>query len=386
MALNILVLFQPKFRIFCTLVFTCIIFILILVYFNLLEINIDPNSDAIEISDGTCKSYSENSEIDISTLDCINPKQFSIHSIRRNHKSTIVTLFTSLKLDETSAENTASFKRVLNNWGSLRPWVRPVLFEIFPNSTLSKQKLSNMAKLGWNIEMPPRLIKNSKHYVLRDMFTTLSDQLHYHTPFVGYAKPGILFDYSIVETLMYVSRIPRDKLDGRGLLLIGRNSEAKATEVPQFYGNVTFVSKLYQESSLSEPSDINYLISTRNEFPWQQVPDFVVGQTGFEKWAAWTAAKLNITVIDVTLSLHSVKQLSERSTYLKRKSISSVCVRNEISQKLKRMVQAQTACAPYFTKNVNGVLKIFKRRNQLRECKTQTNGAGNHLVDKNTFC
>lgn len=399
---SIATIFKPKFRLFFCLVCCCSVMLYTLLSSRLLDIHIDPNSDALEINDGMCRTYDsddmmeEEKKVDLSS--CINPRQFSFDAIHNNHRLPIVTLFTSLNTDIFRKVRFDAFKSVVYNWRSIQPWVNAVLFDESQGKKMPLDDLNVLRNSSWNVEVPP-VTSTSGFFRMKDMFNFIKSKPSYHTTFIGYAKPGVLFDTGMIETLMYISKIPKGKLSGSGLLLIARSKNIQFHEAFNYsenLKNVTFVNTLYKNGSFGEVSDINFIITTRTGFPWNKIPDFMDGMTGFERWVTGRAIESNITVIDVTLSQHSVMLkfsehhlLPQVTTHYNNEANQELCVKKEFRSMVNETsLLGQTVCARYFIKRefLEDLLRVYKRRRVGVNCDGRKRDTGSLYSNQTVFC
>lgn len=109
----------------------------------------------------------------------------------------LLTIFTTIKETGDTPHHQLAFNIVMTNWPSFAPYVRPVVFLNFTNSSLA-----NEARLaGWDV-LPLEGANEAGTPFLKDMYRTAFDRCE--SVFYGFANADILFDDGLVRTLLEV--------------------------------------------------------------------------------------------------------------------------------------------------------------------------------------
>ena len=93
----------------------------------------------------------------------------------------------------------------------------------------------------------------------------------------------------------------------------GRFFPAKLTVVMQFAikGDETADALVHQMMPRAVPFQDDaqdFFIVSRNGFPWDSIPDFVIGRPGYDNWLVDYVYHNGIDSVDVTKTLHAIHQ------------------------------------------------------------------------------
>ena len=209
---------------------------------------------------------------------------------------TLITLFTTFQYYK---DKIAYYRNTIRIWGQLAPFVRPVLYyvhgEDLPRRVRPQARLVRvqMSEGEQGTDMP----------VLRSMFLH-AQTINETTPFYGYANGDILFDRDLVTTLEAVNRA-RNRF--KQIFVIGQRIDYNFKR-NQELRNLSTVSRLASAGKLHPSNAQDYFITTHSGFPWESIPDFVVGRVGYDNWLVATAINRNFSVIDVTATVTALHQ------------------------------------------------------------------------------
>ena len=222
-------------------------------------------------------------------------RNYSFVGTENSKKTPLLVLFTTMQLikgKEVIYENT------LRLWPNLKPAVLPVL--IVTNLSAEWQKKAK--DYGWEMF-------ESKHTfgslpVIRHMWLDMIDK--YQGTFYGYANADVLFDESLVLTLQMLLDKNIIKKDP---FVIGRRTNYKLGPNEHFYD---FKDLRYAMSKSSAKLFIkdaqDYFITTRNGYPWRDIPDFVIGRIGYDNWLVKHALMHYYYVVDATSTVTCLHQ------------------------------------------------------------------------------
>ena len=208
----------------------------------------------------------------------------------------VITLFTTFKNLESK---TVAYRNTIRNWGLLAPSVRPVLYYTFGEDYLTEFARMN----GWAVYRCPK-VSNSGVPVLRSMYLH-AQAINNTTPFYGYANSDILFDRKLVATLEVLKDLSGDR--SKHILVIGRRTNYRIRYNQEIY-DLASVSRYASAGSLFSNNAQDYFIYSHSGFPWESIPDFVVGRVGYDNWLVATAIRRNLTVVDATESVTALHQ------------------------------------------------------------------------------
>jgi hypothetical protein len=117
-------------------------------------------------------------------------------------------------------------------------------------------------------------------------------------PFYGFASDDVLFDSSLALTLTAIFE-QMTSLPFGPLLVIGLRTDFRTTDTRVRIDDVYWVEQLRRRSSMFRLDKLEYFFFTA-DFPRHLLDDLVVGRAGYVGYLVTMAARLNITVIDVT--------------------------------------------------------------------------------------
>ena len=222
----------------------------------------------------------------------------------------ILTMFTTFK---NSQPKTHIYKNTIRNWERLKPWVQPVLYYL-----PGEDSLLDFAKAhGWDVMEVPKLSK-AKVPVLRHMFLKAREK--YTTPFYCYTNGDILFDDGLIKTLKVLKPVTSKM---KQVLIVGRRTNYKVSpgQVIDSFDDIKASSK---KGQLFGTNAQDYFISTSRGYPWETIPDFVVGRVGYDNWLVVTAIVKKMVVIDTTKTVIALHQTGTDGNFAGKK-IYSLC-------------------------------------------------------------
>ncbi|KAK3092857.1 hypothetical protein FSP39_007986 [Pinctada imbricata] len=215
----------------------------------------------------------------------------------RHLDETILTLFTSWPSGERDKEGL--HQNTIINWSAFQPRINLVLFT---NDSRDEQFAKER---GWTVYTIVHHFAGGAP-VLRTMFETVMK--NFNSTFYGYANGDILFADNMIDTLSSIYTKFSAKED---IFITGRRynvdhvSPKEAASLP----NVHTVAKT--RGALFEIHSEDYFIASKS-FPWDTVPDLVVGRPAYDNWIVAHARCINATVIDTTDTLTAVHQTTEK--------------------------------------------------------------------------
>ena len=267
----------------------------------------------------------------------------------------LITLFTTFRNAEAKA---ATYRNTIRNWGLLAPYVRPVLYY-----TVGDDYLTEFARMhGWAVYECPRVGQRDVP-ILRSMFLH-AQSINKKTPFYGYANSDILFDRNLVSTL---EALKNDIDRFKQLLVIGRRVNYKFKQNHEIH-NLTSIYQYVRNGALFLTNAQDYFISTHSGYPWDSIPDFVVGRVGYDNWLVATAVRRNISVVDATLTLSALHQTGLDGNFAGRryKEASDRNVNYQFAGNHFDYSVGVTTCSHFVTQWVGSRVTILERPKRIR--------------------
>lgn len=185
--------------------------------------------------------------------------------------------------------------------------------------------------------------------MLRHMY--MAAQQHCDTVFYCYANSDILFDLSLINTL--TDAILPYLHQFNGLMLIGVRTNVPVP-VNQTISTFQEIQTLAKGGKLFGVNSQDYFVTTRDGFPWELVPDFVVGRAGYDNWLVAKALELQITTVDATSSILAFHQSDSEGNFAWKAHNSERHINFELAVEMDDYYKVgHTDCTPYVTKLCN---------------------------------
>ena len=223
-----------------------------------------------------------------------------------NHRSgtpndTLLTLFTSFK---NSSNRIFIQSNTVRNWALLKPQVQPVLFTTFEHGYL----VDLARQHGWDVHPVPRVKKHGTPHV-KDMF--FKAMMLYDSTFYGMSNGDILFTDGIIDTLQAAKR-KQGTL--KSTLVIGMRKN--------YHLNLANANPIYSKEDVGVYARKGYLFRHDAEdyflmtpgYPWNKVPDIVIGRPAYDNFLVGLAIKQNVSVIDATNTITALHLQSTNET------------------------------------------------------------------------
>lgn len=220
----------------------------------------------------------------------------------------LLILFTTYKEIKTIPHHQFAREVALANWPSFKPYIQPVVFLNFTNSSIAKR-----ARLaGWDV-LPLTRVNDAGTPFLKDMYRTVFDK--YQSMLYGFANGDILFDKGIIKTLRGIQQ-KMQTLDNN-VLLTGRRTNV----LVDLNGSVTakhfkpeLLQTLAQEKGRLIPAfAIDYFFFTKEgcSLNWSSLVDVVIGRPAYDSYLVGMALQQGVNVVDCTRTLLAV-HISQR--------------------------------------------------------------------------
>ncbi|KAK3085732.1 hypothetical protein FSP39_007925 [Pinctada imbricata] len=219
------------------------------------------------------------------------------YSLERNYSLPILTLFTTWASDPEKYE---CHNNTVLNWMSFYPIIQPVIF------TTEKNLTKEVTNKGW-LALPVRKAgRLNKLPVLRTMFSDVKKIVK--SKFYSYSNSDILFTGNLIHTLFTIMTYNFTSKDV--ILIIGQRTNIFNVTKQEASAWETIRTVAQSRGKIYLSWAIDYFISSDN-YPWDRIPDVVVGRPAFDNWIVWYTKKKNYTTIDATATLLAVHQTTK---------------------------------------------------------------------------
>ncbi|XP_071162482.1 uncharacterized protein [Mytilus edulis] len=205
----------------------------------------------------------------------------------------VLTLFTTW---EPSPEKSFVHNCTLRNWSSFIPKVNLVLFT--NNSNLKKEAL----QYGWSVL--PIIHHVEGVPVLKHMFQTVIST--FNSTYYGFSNSDILFVDNLLNSLHTVNREYKDK----NVFLTGRRTNIPHLSLKEVVSYDNIRKAASERGELFVVASEDYFITT-SRFPWNTIPDFVIGRPAYDNWLVGFARCHFYTVIDITSTVLACHQTTK---------------------------------------------------------------------------
>ena len=184
----------------------------------------------------------------------------------------------------------------VKNWLSLRPYLIPVVFT--NESTIANE----CRRQGFDV-LPVRVTAAGGIPVLKYMYEDTMNT--YSSSFYGYSNSDILFSETLIQTLSWILNTSINFTNP--IMIVG-----KRTNVSRLKLNDTLSWKKFHAVALCRGVVFagkaeDYFITSRS-YPWNDIPEVVIGRPAYDNWIVYNARKNNHTLIDATKTLLAVHQ------------------------------------------------------------------------------
>lgn len=206
----------------------------------------------------------------------------------------LLTIFTSFK---NATPRFQIHSNVLHNWAQFMPQIVPVLFDSKTDSELAKVALG----LGWMVLPVPRKNQQGTPY-LKEMYSTA--KIVSESVFYGFCNGDLLFDQGLVATLKSITSL-LDQL--HTTMIIGQRSNFYINNRELYSAtNISRIAK--KEGKLFRLDAQDYFFMAHNTYPWDRVPNVVIGRPAYDNFLVATAIAAGVSVVDATRTLLALHQ------------------------------------------------------------------------------
>ncbi|KAK3600955.1 hypothetical protein CHS0354_004164 [Potamilus streckersoni] len=288
-----------------------------------------------------------------------SPWKERIRELTKNQTKPLLTLFTSWTDDE---DKYLVHNLTTLNWLSLRPFVMPI---IFTNETALARVCESA---GW-VVLPLRVTAADGIPVLKYMYIDVMRR--FESNFYAYANSDILFTDTLVVTLTDIlktnSALPTSDVNNSTsqdcTLIVGRRTNVNNITMEEglSWSEITKVAK--ERGSLFQSNAEDYFI-TSSLYPWNDIPEIVIGRRAYDNWLVLNARKQKHQVIDATNTILAVHQTTKHGNYEGMAKKTTDYNHNLLVSLYKKIQYGWgfTECVEYQTTVTNGYISISSRK------------------------
>ncbi|KAK2145511.1 hypothetical protein LSH36_677g04013 [Paralvinella palmiformis] len=234
------------------------------------------------------------------------------------------------------------YKRTLTNWATLMPKLLPVLY-VPNNDWYTSMWRTEAVDRGWQVERAERLRQDMP--ILTDMLKqTLSQS---DTPFVGFANAHIVLDESLIKTLEFLLQLINVK--EWTILIVGNRRNIQINEYNLGSGdNLTRLALMKQKADFFDGKAADYFIISKKGLPWEEIPDFVIGKSDYDKWLMTMAQKWNAMAIDASLTIATLHQVGTDCSRKTKDKLNATDINYQLTKDFD-LSRGRLVCLPYYT-------------------------------------
>ncbi|XP_014771269.1 uncharacterized protein LOC106869864 [Octopus bimaculoides] len=191
----------------------------------------------------------------------------------------------------------------LNNWLSLGYDVRVILFL---NDSVNYSECSCPNCEIWSVpvagEVGVPILKHMFLYVLRNINST----------FYAYVNSDILFNSNLIPTLELIDQ----KIDysTSPVFIVGRRTNVMNLTEQEASSGSSIENAARHRGKIFRSDAEDYFFTTKN-YPWENIPELIVGSPAYDNWLVTYSLISRFVVIDVTNTVLAVHQTTKVGNY-----------------------------------------------------------------------
>ncbi|KAH3721824.1 uncharacterized protein LOC127855562 [Dreissena polymorpha] len=192
----------------------------------------------------------------------------------------------------------------LINWRSLHPYVIPVVFS-------NESSIINECNQASVITLPLSAVAAGGIPVLKYMYRDVMNL--FNTSFYAFSNGDILFTKELIHTLAQMIKSTTEDMR-KPILIVGRRTNVEHITIDEGsdWGNITRISK--SKGKLFTHVAEDYFITTQT-YPWNDVPEVVIGRRAYDNWLVYNSRKMKYNVIDATNTILAVHQTTQAGNF-----------------------------------------------------------------------
>ncbi len=214
-------------------------------------------------------------------------------------KNVLITMFTTF-INSTSKEYVQS--NTLMNWAQFQPKVRLILFSTFTTGPL----IDLATELGWIVQAVPKVNEFGTPY-LKEMYQAAMNMSQSY--FYGYINGDILFTETLINTLQVLAEDVSVSTYACSMVTgIRTNVNIDPNSKTPFYKFTDIAKTTTARGTLFEEYAQDYFMMSCDRFPWETLPDLVIGRPAYDNYLVAMATKYHVQLIDATRTILALHQ------------------------------------------------------------------------------
>lgn len=252
------------------------------------------------------------------------------------------------------------------NWPSLGGNVKAVLF------TNSPQLADEFKIACWDV-LPVEHVSESGTPILKFMYMAIAKR--YKASFIGYANSDILFTNGLTENLELLKN--NSMLNNTHTMATGRRTDVAnvSTDEAGSFKSLIHVSRKRGRLFRSDAED--YFFTDRS-YPWDVLPDLVIGRVAYDNFILLHARMLNFSTIDFSKTVSAIHQVVDKGhmeekwkTIENERNYNKILIKNNFRDV--NYYAGTTSCLRYETRRKTNVT-VLQRRQKLHKICLYTTG------------
>lgn len=254
------------------------------------------------------------------------------------------------------------YNNTKHNWPKLGRKMKAVLFTNDPDLE------SQFSIAGWDV-LPESNVSYYGTPILKSMY--LQIRKTYQASFIGFANADILFTNDLTDTLLAIKKNKTDETIN--LMATGRRTNVKNLTAEQA-STFEYLEDASKKGVLFRADAEDYFF-TDYKYPWETVPDLVIGRVAYDNFLLLHARMLNISTFDMTQTVRAVHQTVDNG-HLEKTKLKKEFNYNKIliGKRFKGVnyYGGMTNCLSFVTVRRKGDIQIEKRLKLTKYCEFRT--------------
>ncbi|KAH3721563.1 hypothetical protein DPMN_064811 [Dreissena polymorpha] len=221
--------------------------------------------------------------------------------ILSNSTLPLLTLFSSWNANP---EKNLVHNLTLINWRSLHPYVIPVVFS-------NESSVINECNQASVITLPLPAVAADGIPVLKHMYRDVMNL--FNTSFYAFSNGDILFTKELIHTLAQMIKSTTEDMR-KPILIVGRRTNVENVTIDEGidWQNIKRISK--SRGKLFTGLAEDFFITTPT-YPWNEVPEVVIGRRAYDNWLVYNSRKMKNNVIDASNTILAVHQTTQAGNF-----------------------------------------------------------------------
>ncbi|XP_052093433.1 uncharacterized protein LOC127729623 [Mytilus californianus] len=266
-----------------------------------------------------------------------------------------------------SAKRFVVHNNTKRNWPSLGRNVKSVLF------TNSPQLEEEFTEAGWDV-LPVEYVSQSGTPILKFMYMAVTKR--YNASFIGFANSDILFTNELTENLQFLKN--NSRFNYTHTMATGRRTDVAnvSTEEAGSFKSLIHVSK---KRGILFRSDAEDYFFTDPSYPWDVLPDLVIGRVAYDNFLLLHARMLNFSTIDFSKTVRAIHQVVDKGhmeekwkTTNKEQNYNKILIKSKFRDV--NYYAGLTSCLRFETQRKTNETVLHRRQKLHKICSLHTTG------------